>query len=325
MSPKIILINIVVFSLCLIAIEGLVFLFSDKSDSDFRRKREPEVKVTDPYVGVKYSPNSRTRMRGTKGHRVIYDYLLNFDNFGRRLTPQLNIEKRKKFLLMFGCSTVEGVGVADSKTLPSSLARLAPEYRVYNYGVGSWGTAQVLSLLEHFEITHQVPEKEGIGVYVFYDFHMSRSFPSTDTATWADQAPYYVFDKENRPHWQGLFKDVRPWPQPLYRFLSQSSLLKHFKIQFPLLRRHHHHQVIAMIKAIQFHFLRQFPHSRFLLAVTESKMPDFFYKELEKAQIEYVKVEPNLEPDDFIVFDGHHTASGNEKVALELAKKLQLN
>jgi hypothetical protein len=81
-------------------------------------------------------------------------------------------------------------GLSDSDSLMQQLSKRRPECRVYNYAVHGYGPQHALKLLEDTELSKQIDEAEGYGVFVFIDDHFNRLLHSTSTP-YAVEAPLY--------------------------------------------------------------------------------------------------------------------------------------
>lgn len=73
---------------------------------------------------------------------TVYDVTYNIDErYGRKTSSSVRTVSAQKDLYFFGGSFVFGEGVEDDETLPSIVARAAPDWRVTNFGFPGHGPA----------------------------------------------------------------------------------------------------------------------------------------------------------------------------------------
>ncbi len=63
----------------------------------------------------------------------------------------------------------------DAETLPSQVARRAPEYAPYNFGANGYGPQNMYLQLKDDGMMSAVVQKEGVIVYVFINEHLPRA------------------------------------------------------------------------------------------------------------------------------------------------------
>jgi hypothetical protein len=166
--------------------------------------------------------SSRSVSRTTRG-RLLYDVRLHTDAFARRATSNPDPGKRRKPLLVFGCSFAFGDGVQDEETFPSRLALEAPEYRVYNYGIAGNGPFHALRDLQERDFSREVPERNGIGVYLYIRDHLRRIMPSLYYVNY--RGPYYEADSGGKLRRFANYAEAHPVFAGFYRLLSLSPTL----------------------------------------------------------------------------------------------------
>jgi hypothetical protein len=241
------------------------------------RWREPDVEsYIDPeyYQGhplLGYGPK-----RGITSHAwkkldgtTLYDVEYTIDELGRRVTPVVRREGRRRFLLFFGGSFMFGEGVGDRETLPFFAGQQASREMPYNYGFHGYGPQQLLAELESDELRAEVTEGEGSLVYLFIDAHVNRAIGSMVVYTgWADAAPHYVLDGGGRPVRRGNFTTGRAPTALLYSIVGRSQVLKYFRLDVPFVITGRHMEFTARIFArASSLFQEQFGRGRFIVVI----------------------------------------------------------
>lgn len=189
----------------------------------------------DPFMVFK--PNSRVETaRKTKSGVNIYDTVYTFDAYSRRLTTTDYDQKRQNIILL-GCSYTLGTGVGDSETFASYLASLRKNFNVYNMGIYSAGTNDVLDDLRAYKRFSDISKSGGVMVYTGIPDHFERTLCTLNCY----RSPYrdsvlkksnYFFDEKN---WvlinKGSFNSTRPLQGPLFSLIGRISLFD--KFNFP--------------------------------------------------------------------------------------------
>lgn len=206
--------------------------------------------IDDPLVGYLPAPNSQVNSTKRTTEGIIYDVTYTIDEYSRRVSPLQNPGNRPNFLLVFGGSFVFGEGVNDDQTLPSYLGQLAPAYQPYNYGVSGFGPQQMLAKLQSDDLPREVPQSEGIAVYVFIDAHVERAIGSMFIYNaWGARMPYYYRNRQGDLVRKGDFRTGRPFVSALYYILGQSEIARYFKVNIPPRLTDKHYAFTAQIIA----------------------------------------------------------------------------
>lgn len=79
--------------------------------------------------------------------------------------------------LFFGDSIVFGMGVRDHETFPSQFGILNNNFKVYNFGVNGWSTAQMLFQLKDFNLMYEIATSQprGFALYSYIRDHIYRN------------------------------------------------------------------------------------------------------------------------------------------------------
>jgi lysophospholipase L1-like esterase len=102
-----------------------------------------------------------------------YDVEVTTNNEGLRGPLDVHTEKTAGTtrIAVFGCSQTFGTGVADDETYSAQLARRLPAVEVLNFGVGGYGTDQMLLYYES-EGTRFAPD---VVILAFAFYHLERN------------------------------------------------------------------------------------------------------------------------------------------------------
>jgi len=195
----IVAINIFVISVIYISAEMLFSRINKRDKMNYSylsNGREVSFFVFDANLKYKPLPSSDVEVIKTIKGKEIYHPVYSIDGYSRRITPVENREIRNKYVLFFGCSFVFGEGLNDDQTLPYYFSQNAPGYMPYNYGFIGYGTQHMLARLSDDDTRKQVPEKQGILIYLFIDDHVCRAAGTLRVRSWAKGPLLYYMDKD---------------------------------------------------------------------------------------------------------------------------------
>jgi hypothetical protein len=248
------------------------------------------------------------------------------DSLGRRLTVNPHPETRRKYAAFFGCSFAYGHGLEDVDTLPSQFARAAPGYAAYNYGFEGLGPSEILTQLRRIDFRSEIPQRDGLGIYVFISDHIRRSAPRLSAHLEFPERPYYWEAPDGRVSSAPSFQAAHPLVADLFRVLSSSSTLNYFRVDFPLtLDEGDVRHTALLLKEMSAEYERRFGNRRFLVLLYPSQsVPaltdylDFFgvpYLDYSQRDLATLMTEPASIPGD-----GHPSAAANRFLASVLAR-----
>lgn len=298
----------------------------------FDRKYPSPYFVTDAHGIIKAIPGGRYRSTShrKKDGSVIYDVFYTTDQFGRRLTPAAAPEVRSRHLIFFGCSFTHGEGVQDHETLPAQAALGLAGYQPYNYGFHGHGTSHMLRKMQSQTLQHEVGEKEGVLVYLFLDFHISRVIGSMRWVAGSGKLhPYYDLNARDHIVYEGSFVQGRPSLQRVYEQFSKSALLGLLGVDFPpAIADRHVHLTARIIGEARNHYQEQFPLGEFYVVIFPSSLHgDKLIRELKDTDIkilDYSKLFDRHDSRYFLAAEDHHpSALAYELVARRLAHDLR--
>lgn len=289
----------------------------------------------DAFLGfvLKNNYTYRAWKRNTRGE-TIYDVMYTTDAFGRRImaseSGSISHGEANHFLL-FGDSYTFGEGLADQDTLHYFLEKNTAGYRIYNYAVHGYGPQAMLAKLEQGRLPAEVPEKNGIAVYVYLENHIYRLIGSTKTP-WVNEQPYYSLDATGNVVHTGNFWNGKPIRTFLYdayeRLYHRSALLHLTKLHFPIvLHTRDIDLMTAVIDASKRRYQEQF-RGRFYVLIhpLTERTPDIqgLVSELRSRGIAVIEPPIADKPSYRIPRDFHPTGTVNRLIARYVLEYLSL-
>lgn len=266
---------------------------------------------------------------------VLYDVVNSTDVYGRRLTPNPDLSRRNKHLLLFGCSVGYGVGLNDNETLGARLAQEAPKFHVYNNSIPGGAPSTYISLSHEDTLWEGVQEDQGVGIYFFVNFHLPRVFGNmSHLATWGDYLPYVSENSKGQFEYLGSFKDARPLLTLFYKILWNLPSVQFFGMDWPFYFSDTHFEKFArIIQQMKSNYEARFPGSTFYVAgypgspsnLMANLQPHF--ERLGIKYLDYSGFQPHLYTGKRaqIKYDGHPTKETVELWSKLLARDLGLN
>jgi hypothetical protein len=241
------------------------------------KEGEPDIKIFEWFFPDRHVPHTQNGWRNNPSKKIyeilrmedkiIWNVQMNIDKYSRRVTPfKFEKEKPDKFIMFFGCSFVFGTGINDNETLPYFLANKMKDYVPYNYATGAMGTHQLLSLMENTDLKKQVPEKNGIFIYVYANGHIERSNGFMHQRAWNLDSPFYK-KVDNKMERAGTFSTEEPIITWFYDFLSNIlNYSTRFGRNFPRIYQRHTDYTCNLIVDSKRRFLIKYPDSHFFVS-----------------------------------------------------------
>ena len=225
----------------------------------------PNLIEPDELLGIKSKKliQSRNILRNEK--EIFYDAVYSTDEYSRRITEASPKVKYKKFLALFGCSFVFGIGLNDNQTLNSLITHKQSEYFAYNYGIPAVGTNVFLAQARSIDFKKEIPQASGAFVYVFFSAHVDRSLIKWPSLTWNAGTPYFKKDGEGKMQNAGNVLQSNPiWYYVLrtYGRLLNDSFLKNSVT--PALNSRDYEYACRLVVAARDEFNRKAPDSKFI-------------------------------------------------------------
>ena len=265
--------------------------------------------------------------------QTVYDVTYTIDEQYARRTADVATTEAEHDLFFFGGSFVFGEGVEDDETLPSVVARLAPDWRVTNFGFPGHGPSQMLKRLESDAPLRDSVRDDVTLVYVFIPGHVRRVIGSMRVATsWGRNFPSYALDADAEPRLSGTFSDSRPILSRAYALFSRERILKYYGVDIPLRIRAQHLQLTArVIAAARDRLLERYGSDEFYVVLYPSNPRDEFSAKdfipsLDVADLSYFDYTDLFDDDGAyrLPHDDHPTPLAHEKVGTRLARDLGL-
>lgn len=320
--------------LALLCFAELVFYFARGCPPiEHRTYILPEYPPGHPGYYLGELPLASSVIADHKVHKGDTLYRANYtiDQDCRRVTPDHD-SAATKHAIFFGCSVCFGQWLPDDATIAARFQQADSGLNAYNYSYPGWGMGQMLARLENQRISTQVPEREGIGVYVFIWTHVYRSIGDMHTySNWGLQHPYYKLEDGTVVR-HGRFKDGRPIISGIYEQLWKSNIVRFFELNLPpSLSERHIRLSVAIIKRSRQLFLEEFPNDRFVVlwaqdwpAPQDEKHQIRFKELLAQEGIDLVDARrpDKMDTEHYLVDDGHPTALADEEMAEILRQEL---
>lgn len=291
------------------------------SDKDIKLEQPDDI------LGYKLIPNQKTAVDIVYGN---YKNTLHYtvDSFSRRETPTFyKSEIGKKYALFFGCSVTFGAYVNDNETSSSYFAKKDTNYAVYNYGVGGYGTQQMLAFLENKLVKKNTPQTNGIAIYNYFDLHVNRVIGDMYTyMKWGSIMPYYYLENDEVKR-NGNFITGRPITRKIYSIVSKSFVATSLNINLPPKPFEKHIYLTAKIieKSSEL-YKQQFGNDNFYVLILPGSVtaPSLkkYLTEMKIKFIDYSALTFNKDKGMAIPGDGHPTPLYYEKLAGYLVKSI---
>ncbi|PCJ27657.1 MAG: hypothetical protein COA97_03300 [Flavobacteriales bacterium] len=267
------------------------------------------------------------------GNDTVFDTYYDVDSINRRRTPGYD-ENKKKYAIFFGCSICFGKGLKDNQTIPYYTQENTETYNSYNYSFNGWGCHHMLARLEHKDLSKEVKEKDGIGIYIFIWPHIRRAIGDMRIYTgWGHTMPYYYLD-DGEVIRDGNFASGRWFTSRLYEYLNRSFIWDCFKVNLPTQIQESHMVLAAeIIKKSKETYEEQFGNDNFYVVIHPVDWEEFtperneqFKLLLKQKGIKYLDYSQKLSLDEkhIIKGDGHPNEISDEKCAKMLVKDLGL-
>jgi hypothetical protein len=234
-------------------------------------------------------------------------------------------ESGKKFALFFGCSMTFGTGINDDQTLPCSFSRFAPAFKSYNYAVPGYGPQNMLVQLGKPELATEIPEKSGVGFFLFFNNHVERAIGAMYVCNaWAKNLPWFFLDDQQKLQRSGNFLQGRSLLTGLYRILGRSPLVAFSGVDVPLWFSDAHFRLLtAMFREAKERFRRQFGSDQFFVVFYPgASLVQELGPRLKAAGVGFIDLSGILDitaPGNMIEGDGHPTPRVQEALGKVLA------
>ncbi|MEQ1722802.1 MAG: hypothetical protein ABL930_06470, partial [Pseudobdellovibrio sp.] len=187
--------------------------------------------VYDRDYGYRMTANCECRDILKIKNLLLWDLSYRTDKFGRRFTEGKVSPKTDEFVVFYGGSRTFGQGVLDGETLASNFQKLTPSKRVYNYGIINSGANTFLKQHEDQKFKKEIPEKQGLFLYVF-DLGHEQKILGTKYAVSSYAAPFYDYNDKHELVYFGSFWMGRPFKSFILNLLSFSAVYQNIFLNY---------------------------------------------------------------------------------------------
>lgn len=144
----------------------------------------------------------------------IFDVTYITDEWGRRVSKKSTSKKeeresRDKFVAFFGGGDVLGMGAPYQHTLPVVFENSQSAYKAYNYGFVGSAFHYFLRSLEINKYQKEIPEEEGLFVYVMTEGHFPRTLGKFGHMH-EPHMPYYELTEDSKLVYKGTYEEQKP-------------------------------------------------------------------------------------------------------------------
>jgi len=262
-----------------------------------------------------FRPHLHITYRADSFGKEIFRVEYSTDRFGRRVTP-LSSGERSKSLLIFGCSMAFGQTVNDAQTIAFYLGALLKDHEPYNYGVNGGGIQNLYAITTAVPLTREVPQSEGLAIYLYYPFHMNR-LPTY----FSNLRNYYNSYEVSEGHFKrlplALFSRI-------FEGLGNSPLFERTATLLfppPPLEEKDYQWGARLFKASMDLYKQAFPKGDFVVVMVGKD--ERMSRQLDALEVPHVSVE-QIDPSlTYYPYDGHYKPQGNAKMALQIVDALR--
>ena len=294
----------------------------------------PSVNESHPVLGVDSKKEYQITHHIQKYDRNFVDKTYTVQN-GIRVTPS-NDPAKDKFIAVFGCSYAYGWGSNDDETFPARIGHYLPEYNIYNFGVCGGATQHMYWKIKTGEVKKRIAEEEGVGVYMFWGFHILRVSISPQSP-FAFDLPCYEYDpKTDDLHDMGKIGALHPHRALIYKTLDKSNIWEYFKYKFPVYKNAMIDNIVNQLYVSKKYFLNSFEKARFIVFLPDldSTFPKhkmyYLKNKLHEKGIEYYVCRQEyydtmsaMKKDVMLYPDGHPTPLVQDMFAQEFCYRFQ--
>jgi hypothetical protein len=170
------------------------------------------------------------------GDEIVYDVVYSTLPSGWRVTPQHG--DARAAVVFFGDSYTFGEGLNDRDTFPYKVGeRLGSDFQVFNFGLGGYGSHQMLAQIESGFLDE--PAKIYEWLFVFYTTIYGHELRSAGYSHWDRHGPRYISNNGNLER-AGTFADTQESPvtQAFKNIFHNSKLYQRLRNSGPLSRLH---------------------------------------------------------------------------------------
>ena len=200
--------------------------------------------------------------------RIVYSTVYTFDERGRRVTPIADTAERDRFAVFLGGSFTLGEGVADDETLPYYFGARTSRFVPYNYGFHGAGPFDALARLDSPQFEDEIPERNGLGFFMFIDSHIERVIGSSRIVGWHRNQAHYRRRSDGSFERDGTFATAHPVLDFAYSLLASSRTAGVLGLQLPPRTTDAHRDTTAAaLAAVRDRFLAHYPRAELYIVM----------------------------------------------------------
>jgi len=157
----------------------------------------------DSDLGMVPIPNARASTSTKHDGKPYYEVVYSIDSDGLRVSPPS--DGATDSLVFLGGSFTFGLGVEDDQTMPWIVGEQTEgRYRIFNFGVSTYGAQQMLAALRSGRVESSVDPPPRYVFFLWIGNHVRRS---KCLEPWTIGAPRFVLDDSGRVRRRGNFGD----------------------------------------------------------------------------------------------------------------------
>ncbi len=288
----------------------------------------PYAFVRDSLLGDKMKASTNATSASIINGDTVYNVRYKIDSLSRRFTLNTPSDT-SNYAVFFGGSFTFGTGAEDWESIPSLFVRETEGYCGYNYGIPAAGINQMYSFLKHYDLRQQIPEKEGIGFYIYVSDHIPRLLGSLKVMfSYAKNHPKFkIIDGE--PQRVGTLRSAYPRLMVyIMQAMNQSSVLNYFNIPNKVLSwgKDPLEETALMIKASKKLYEKQFGNDQFYTVIYPGNS-NAIVPYLEKHQVKVIDLSHLFEMKDHCFheqYEWHPDYTGRTIFIKNLLENLEL-
>lgn len=249
---------------------------------------------------------------------------------GKRFTPSSH-DKVDKDIVFFGCSYTYGTGVNNNETVPYFVQTLIPNSKTHNLAIPGYGPNEALESVLNIDklLKYDLPLKNPIGIYVYFDDHINRSSFNLSHIFWRDLLSLKSFEIDKYNNIKVLsFRNKHPFKYFFYSLLKFSRLARIFYLELAddsdntqkFSKKDINHAFI-ILKLTQEKFLKRFPDGQFFVFSLDSS-ERANYLEMRENKLNILNTD-DTGFDGPRLPDGHFNHESNLMIAQKILKYLR--
>ncbi|MCF8058429.1 MAG: hypothetical protein K9K67_03980 [Bacteriovoracaceae bacterium] len=228
------------------------------------------------------------------GEEVIYEKDYSIDEFNQRKVIQSEGVKNGH-VIVAGGSNVFSQGVNDNETLASQLAKRFRDKGIYNLSGLGFGPNHILRTFEDFHVKKYVKQKEGIFIYHFYMYHVSRAFGERDVVRWSlGKFPAYSLDEGKLVN-AGKYENL--YHYHFFNLLNNLSFFDNFNFSDPFSSKKLLLTTL-IFKKMKEEYLKSFPKGKFYIIFSpfdsDTVSTEEFKRHLREKNIDFISPPESL-------------------------------